>query len=285
MMGVKMCECLYRILEPYVEKESSLMVDGQIISQFKFPSPNPTVQLFVITYYAGGLKVKGLLAIPLEKNIHDGFLYLRGGIKNVGQVRPARVAQFASEGFVVFAPFYRGNRGGEGNEDFAGLDRQDAYAGYELLRSMPGIKHIHIFGFSRGGVMALWSAIEFPQAASVVTWGGVSDMSLTYIERKDLRRMMKRVIGGTPGKFPSRYRFRTPLYQLEHLGAPVLIIHGERDKNVSVEHSVRLEKRLKELEKPVTSWYFPEYTHYFPPAINRQVVKDLTVWMKKQTEK
>jgi dipeptidyl aminopeptidase/acylaminoacyl peptidase len=236
-------------------------LDGKIISSYKFPSPNPKVTLSMVTYYSGGLKVKGLLAKPVEGTGFDGFLYLRGGIKNVGQVRPARIAQFASEGFVVFAPFYRGNRGGEGNEDFAGKDRQDAFAGYELLKSCNGVSKVHIFGFSRGGVMALLTAIQYPDAASMVTWGGVSDLALTYMERKDLRRMMKRVIGGTPAKFPGRYRYRTPLYNLERLESPVLIIHGEKDKNVSIEHSLRLERRLNELDKPVTSWYFQEYTH------------------------
>lgn len=48
--------------------------------------------------------------------------------------------------------------------------------------------------------MALLTAIQFPETASVVTWGGVTDMFLTYVERKDLRRMMKRVIGGSPKK-------------------------------------------------------------------------------------
>lgn len=256
------------------------MNNGKVVEKYKFPSPNPNVDLHVITYYSNGLKVKGMLATPVSGTTHDGFLYLRGGIKNVGQVRPARIAQFASEGFIVFAPFYRGNRGGEGNEDFAGEDRHDAFAGYELLKALPQVKQVHIFGFSRGGVMALLTAIEYPEAASVVTWGGVSDMSLTYMERKDLRKMMKRVIGGTPMKFPSRYRYRTPLYKINQIQAPVLIIHGEQDRNVSVEHSYRLEKRLKELDKSVTSWYFPQYTHYFPPKVNRQVVKDLTDWMK-----
>jgi dipeptidyl aminopeptidase/acylaminoacyl peptidase len=234
----------------------------------------------VITYYSGELKVKGLLAEPLKGNPSDGFLYFRGGIKNVGQVRPARIAQFAEEGFIVFAPFYRGNRGGEGNEDFAGNDRQDGFAAFELLRSLPNVNRVHVFGFSRGGVMALLTAIQYQETASVVTWGGVSDMALTYVERTDLRRMMKRVIGGTPVKVPSRYRFRTPLYKLDHLQAPALIIHGEKDKNVSIEHAYRLERRLKELKKPVESWYFKDYTHYFPPLINRQIVKDLTAWMK-----
>jgi dipeptidyl aminopeptidase/acylaminoacyl peptidase len=107
-------------------------------------------------------------------------------------------------------------------------------------------------------------------------------MFLTYEERKDLRRMMKRVIGGTPQKYPERYKWRTPLYEAEKIEAPVLLIHGRKDQNVSVEHAYQLEKRLKELGKSVTTWYFDQFTHYFPPAQNRQTVKRLTEWMKKQ---
>ncbi|KAB2329268.1 alpha/beta hydrolase family protein [Bacillus mesophilum] len=253
-------------------------------SKIRFPSPHPEVDLFLVTFYGDGLLMKGLLAEPKGDGQYEGFLYLRGGIKNVGKVRPSRITQFASEGFIVFAPFYRGNQGGEGNEDFAGEDRGDAFAAFELVESHPRVKNVHVFGFSRGGVMALLTAIQFPQTASVVTWGGVSDMSLTYVERKDLRRMMKRVIGGTPAKFPDEYRSRTPIYELEKVTAPVLIIHGVKDQNVSIEHSYRLEKRLTELQKPYDSWYFKEYTHYFPPAMNRKIVKDLSAWMKKQAQ-
>ena len=253
-----------------------------LINQQRFPSPNPNIELSIVTYMSGNLKVKGLLAEPKDAKAHDGFLYLRGGIKNVGMVRPGRIVQFASEGFIVFAPFYRGNQGGEGNEDFAGEDRQDAFSAFELLQSHPRVRNVHIFGFSRGGVMALLTGLEYPEAKSLVTWGGVSDMFLTYEERTDLRRMMKRVIGGTPIKLPEQYEYRTPLIQLEKFQAPTLIIHGVKDDNVSVEHAYRLEKRLNELGKKVDSWYFQDFTHYFPPAINRKIVSDLADWMRTQ---
>ncbi|MCJ7842676.1 prolyl oligopeptidase family serine peptidase [Lederbergia sp. NSJ-179] len=258
--------------------------DGKIIEKQMFPSPNPHVNLFLLTYISGGLRVKGLLAEPNQSGQYDGFLYLRGGIKSVGMVRPARIAQFASEGFIVFAPFYRGNRGGEGNEDFAGDDRHDAFSGFELLLNYPRVhsNRIHIFGFSRGGVMALLTGLEYGQAASVVTWGGVSDVALTYVERVDLRRMMKRVIGGSPKTSLEEYEWRTPLFEMEAMKPPVLIIHGMLDDNVSIEHAYRLEKRLRTLGKRVETWYFDNYTHYFPPAINRKVVKDLCLWMKQQ---
>ena len=83
------------------------MKDGTILHKQRFPSSNPRVTLWVITYACQGLKIKGMLAEPKEKGMYDGFLYLRGGIKNVGTVRPARLIQFASQGFIVMAPFYR----------------------------------------------------------------------------------------------------------------------------------------------------------------------------------
>ncbi|RSK28258.1 S9 family peptidase [Bacillus sp. HMF5848] len=257
-----------------------------IVDMQRYPSPSPQIKLFIVTYRCGGLKIKGLLAEPIGQGPYDGFLYLRGGIKNVGPVRPGRIIQFASEGFVVFAPFYRGNNGGEGYEDFAGEDRYDAISGLDVLRAREKVNnnHIHVFGFSRGGVMALWTAIEREDIASIVTWGGVSDMRLTYVERVDMRRMMKRVVGGTPNKYPERYDARTPLFELERVTAPILIIHGGQDRNVSIEHSYRLEKRARELNKVVESWYFPEFTHYFPPAVNRQTVQRLCEWMKKQIQ-
>ena len=49
-------------------------------------------------------------------------------------VRPARIAQFAQQGFIVFAPYYRGNRGGEGRDEFAGEDRFDAVYGVDVLK-------------------------------------------------------------------------------------------------------------------------------------------------------
>lgn len=259
------------------------MEKTQILDKIPFPSPNPNVNMYLITYLSAGLRVKGLLAEPVQAGVYEGMLYLRGGIKNVGMVRPARIGQFASEGFVVFAPFYRGNRGGEGNEDFAGEDREDAFAAFEMLRSHPSVagSRVHIFGFSRGGVMALLTGIRYGDAASVVTWGGVSDMALTYVERKDLRRMMKRVIGGSPKTAAEEFEYRTPLYELDKLQPPVLIIHGLRDENVSIEHAYRLEKRLVALQKHVETWYFEHVNHYFPPALNRKIVHDLCIWMKK----
>lgn len=249
-----------------------------------YPTPNPHVYLEEITYWSEGLKVKGLLATPIEEGIYEGIVYLRGGMQHVGMVRPARIAQFACQGFTVFAPYYRGNRGGEGRDEFAGEDRMDAVHAVDVLKQQPKTnpERIHLYSFSRGGIMALWTAILRDDICSVVTWAGVSDVVFTYNERKDMRRMMKRVIGGTPNNAPDEYRERTALFRVGEIDAPILIIHGLRDTNVSPEQAALLENALRDNGKVYETWYFPTYTHYFPPGANRQTVRDLCDWMRTQ---
>lgn len=260
--------------------------DGTIIHRRPYPSPNPHVALEEITYLSDGLKVKGLMAEPITKGNYEGIIYLRGGMQHIGMVRPARIAQFASQGFVVFAPYYRGNRGGEGRDEFAGADRQDAVNAVDVLKQNPktNVEKIHLFAFSRGGIMALWTAILREDITSVVTWSGVSDIVFTYKERKDMRRMMKRVIGGTPNNMPDEYRNRTALFRVDEIDSPILIIHGMIDENVSFQQAVLLENALREHKKVYETWYFPEYTHFIPPVMNAQLVRDLCSWMRRQGE-
>lgn len=247
----------------------------------RYPSPNPHVRLTEITYWSNRLRVKGLLAEPIRQGVYDGILYLRGGIQNVGMVRPARIAQFAAQGFVVFAPYYRGNRGGEGRDEFGGADRWDAIYSVDVLRQFCG-EHVHVFAFSRGGLMALWTAILRDDITSVVTWAGVVDVEAVYFERPDMRRMMKRLYGGTPMKVPEVYQERTPLDKVHAIEAPVLIIHGTKDKNVPIQHATKLESALVAAKKAVDTWYYEGITHFFTPAVNRQVVQKLCRWMRTQ---
>lgn len=247
-----------------------------------YPSPNPKIKLTEVTYWSSGYRVKGLLAEPKLSGQYEGILYCRGGMQAIGMVRPARIAQIASEGFVVFAPYYRGNRGGEGRDEFAGEDRWDAVYGVDVLKRFCSPNRIHLFSFSRGGIMALWVAVLRNDITSLVTWAGVSNIFLTYEERNDMRRMMKRVIGGTPANNVEAYEERNVLINISEIQSSTLIIHGILDTNVSFEHAKLLEVALLESDKMVETWYYPDLTHFFPSKVNRQVVKDTCVWMKRQ---
>lgn len=257
------------------------MKNGEIESSRWYPSPNPHVRLYELTYWSEGLRIKGMLAQPKSGPGQSGILYLRGGIQSIGMVRPARIAQFAAKGFTVFAPYYRGNRGGEGKDQFAGEDRWDAVHAVDVLKKFTN-GPIHLLAFSRGGIMAIWTAVLRRDICSVVTWAGVTDTVLTYKERLDMRRMMKRLYGGTPNTALAAFEERNPLKHLADSNAAFLIIHGLKDKHVSAQHAFMLEEALKIDGRRYETWYFPEYTHFFPPAANRQTVKALTEWMTRQ---
>ncbi|MFB5663829.1 alpha/beta hydrolase family protein [Alteribacillus sp. HJP-4] len=241
------------------------------------------ISIYEAAYKSGPFVVKGCLGVPEGISHAPGLLYLRGGIKHVGMVSEEFVIELCSRGFVVFAPYYRGNKGGHGSEDFAGEDREDALAGYDLLSELKQVQSqpIHVMGFSRGGVMALFTAMDRP-VTSVVCWSGVSDMSLTYEERPDLRRMLRRVTGGTPANRKEEYEWRTPLFTINKLRAPVFIVHGEKDEHVSAAHAERLAEVLKQHEVPFEKKIYEGMPHHFPYSLKEKVLTEVVKWMNEQ---
>lgn len=55
------------------------MENTRILEKVMFPSPSPKVYMYLVTYLSAGLRVKGLLAEPVQEGVYEGMLYLRGG--------------------------------------------------------------------------------------------------------------------------------------------------------------------------------------------------------------
>ncbi|MBO8170277.1 MAG: S9 family peptidase [Bacillaceae bacterium] len=253
-----------------------------LLQQFEIPEFHPNARLYHVTYPAQNLKVTGYLAVPRGDGPFPVLVYCRGGIGNVGMTKLAWVSRIVEKGVMVFAPFYRGNRGGEGREDFAGEDRYDVIDALPLLAEHPlaDAGRIHLFGFSRGALNALFAAMESPIPRSVAVWGGVSDLAMTYEERVDLRRMLKRVIGGPPWKLPEAYRERSPIFHVQNLPCPVCIIHGTKDQQVSIRHADRLADALQKVEKPYERLIYEGLGHHFPPPFFDQAIRRMLRWME-----
>jgi dipeptidyl aminopeptidase/acylaminoacyl peptidase len=256
---------------------------GPFLEVMPEPSVEKGISLYTVTYLSQGLRVKAALALPerVYENL-PALLYCRGGIKGVGKVRPERISQLAAFGYVVLAPHYRGNEGGEGRDEFGGADRHDVFAAYDLLRAMPCVdrERISVYGFSRGGMMALFAAMECPGLLAAVVWGGVSDLFVTYEERIDLRRMLRRIVGH-PRKHPERYIFRSPVYRASEIACPVLIIHGCEDQNVGVEHARRLAEALQRQDKPYEMWLAEGASHLFTGTVMEEYTRNMFAWLER----
>lgn len=259
--------------------------DGMLVERESLRSLVKGIKLYLLTYISQGLKVKGYLAVPEEGVPGPGLLYCRGGIRKVGMVRKRRIFDLARRGYVVFAPFYRGNEGGEGREDFGGEDRFDVYHAVKLMQSLPETVPgpVPLIGFSRGAIMAMQAAKECPDVGPVVVWGGVSDLFDTYEERVDLRRMLKRVVGH-PRKQAEAYERRSPVYWTEQVKVPVMIVHGTNDTQVNLSHARKLAAALERAGKDYAMELYEGLEHRFPKEDDKRALDAVFAWIKRKQE-
>lgn len=211
-------------------------------------------------------------------------MYCRGGIGKVGRVKTQWIEQFANQGYVVFAPSYRGNEGGEGRDEFGGADQEDVLAAYRFVQSLPFIQkdRISVMGFSRGSINATKLTVHSNGIHKLILWSGVSNLSQTYEERIDLRRMLKRVIGGTPNKLPAAYESRSPLIMANDIQCPILLIHGTNDAQVDFTHSLNMYNKLKVIQADVSFHRYEDLGHHFPMPIHIQAVERMFQWLQNE---
>lgn len=242
-------------------------------------------------YFSPKLPFPKQLTLSIQNYTHSiettklpALLYCRGGIGKYGKVKMEWLEQFASFGYIVFAPTYRGNEGSEGRDEFGGSDRFDTIEAFQLLQSLPFInkEQISIMGFSRGAINATQTAIAMTATKSLIILSGVASLADIYEERIDLRRMLKRVIGKSPQKELEPFHSRSPIMMAEQFHCPTLIIHGTNDQQVPFRHGEKLFHRLCHLKKDVSFHHYHGFNHHFPLSIHLFAVQRMFGWMNKK---
>lgn len=256
-------------------------MDPVIIEKRRIYTAGRGVHAYLITYRSQGLAVQGYYMRPAAAGRYPTMMYCRGGIGRVGMVTLSRILPAVTRGFAVFAPFYRGTKGSEGRDEFGGEDRHDVYTALALLRSFPeaGPEPTIVVGFSRGAINALLAARDCPEVGGAIVWCGVTDLCLTYEERVDLRRMLKRVVGH-PVKNRDRYEARSAICWIDEVRVPVLIMHSNLDENVSMKHAVILAKKMEENRQPHELIIYDGQPHRFSPEGLEQAWDDVARWSR-----
>lgn len=140
---------------------------------------------YIASYYSEGLKLNGYLTVPRGEMPASGWPVI---IFNHGYIPPeyyqstehyvAYVDAFASHGYIVFRPDYRGHadsegtaRGAYGYPDYT-IDVLNATA---ALKTFPDAdpKRIGMWGHSLGGYITLRAMVVDQDIKAGVIWGGV----------------------------------------------------------------------------------------------------------------
>ena len=176
------------------------------------------------------------------------------------------------EGYVVFAPDYRGSIG-YGREwrngvymDVGGNDAKDAWMAANYLKTLPYVDsdRIGIWGLSYGGFFTLIAMTDQPKLFRAgVDVAGVVDYVMYYGDPFHNDWTVGRI--GTPEENPKVYANASPISHIDRLARPLLVLHGTADVNVPFVESVWLmDEVLKKGKGNLVSFMiYPGEFHYF----------------------
>lgn len=171
----------------------------------------------------------------------------------------------AQQGYVILTPDYRGSSGysrdwSTGVYMSVGVgDTADVASGADYLKTLDYVDadRIGVFGLSYGGFLTLQALTVDPtlwragvDVAGVVDWA-------TYGAGYTTPRL------GTPIENPEIYRVSAPIYHMDKLERPLLILHGTNDRNVAFRDSLRLVDVLEKAGKPFEMAIYPGEIHFF----------------------
>ncbi len=212
-----------------------------------------------ISYLSDGLRVTGYIAYPKDDTQKfPCVIWCRGGIGNAGAIDKFTArgifGQIASWGYCVFATQYRGNDGGEGNDDFGGDDLNDVLNLIPLADEIPQAnKDIWgIEGWSRGGMMTYLTLTRTNIFKAAVVIGGIANLRCNSDESKFMRRLYEHTMGKYgEEEFKQKCESRSIINFPEKLSqnTPLLMIHGNLDNRVLPHDSLDLSSELIDLKR------------------------------------
>jgi dipeptidyl aminopeptidase/acylaminoacyl peptidase len=189
-----------------------------------------------------------------------------------------RATAFASRGYLVLAPNFRGSTGygraflDANKMDLGGGDLDDVVAGARFLIETGYVdaKKIGITGGSYGGYLTYMALAKTPAvwAVGVAEFGIVNWRTMWEHGAPQNRRYQKDLVGD-PAEQPEIYERSSPLTYLHQLRAPLLVLHGENDPIVPVIEARQVVEYLQKNGRVVDLLIYAEEGHGFAKRENQ----------------
>ncbi len=241
-----------------------------------------------LTYDSDGCKITGFYFRPriVPTEGRPLILFNRGGRNSYGMLNVLTInnllAPLIVKDYLILASQYRGVDGSEGEDEFGGAEVADIS---HLIDLAPQIeewdgKNIFLFGWSRGGMSTLLSLKQGAKVNAVALGAPLIDLTLSTEEGQKREAWLQRVLPNYAEEGYAALEARSAPYWLDKLGqTPILLMHGDADKDVSVMHSRQLAQKLREREHPHKLVEYEGGNHY----LNRQrdeVMQEVDNWFQ-----
>lgn len=206
-----------------------------------------------------GLEIPAFLFRPARPN-GAAVLYPHGGpsLQYLEYWDPL-VQYFVAKGYTWLCPNYRGSTGyglafeHANYNDWGGGDTQDCLHGARFLAALDGVDpgRIAIYGGSYGGYMVACCLSRDPEyrfACGIDKYGDANLISSWAQCNRDLR-LYSQIFLGHPALNRQIYVDGSPIYQVENIRKPLLILHGLDDDVVPPQASEEWVMALKRAGK------------------------------------
>ncbi|MEO2267372.1 prolyl oligopeptidase family serine peptidase [Pseudoalteromonas sp. YIC-656] len=205
-----------------------------------------------ISYKArDGRKIRAYLTVPEGEGPFPSIVLPHGGPWVRDVITFDEWTQLlVSHGYAVIQPNYRGSTGyglehwkaGDKNWGLKMQDDLDDAAQYMIDKGITSKDKVAMFGWSYGGYAAFAASMrENNMYQCTVAGAGVSDLSRINARLHDnalLNKLQRPTIKGV-----------SPVEQVEKVNVPILVIHGDIDGRVPIEHSDAFVSELKKHNK------------------------------------
>jgi len=228
-----------------------------------------------------GVEIEAYLTLPVFGDApHPTVIHPHGGpgARDYDGFDPW-VAYLTSRGYAVLRPNFRGSVGY--GYEFAqaqmgrwGLEMQDDIsdaATFLIEQGTANPEKICIFGASYGGYAATMAAVKTPDLFKcAVSFAGVTDL-------RGIVKNTQRYLGGDLvaekqfGDKTKDLKARSPLYNVDKIKIPILLMHGEEDRVVPIAQSEDFAEELEDAGKSVRYVELEDGGHNLAIQLNRTI--------------
>jgi dipeptidyl aminopeptidase/acylaminoacyl peptidase len=198
-----------------------------------------------------------------------------------GQELPAFRSDYQAlllAGIGVFAPNVRGSSGF--GKKFVNLDNGPlrvnavkdikACVDYLVNNHIADPKRIGITGGSYGGYMTMAGLTEYPDSfAAGADLFGIVNFKTFFEHTEPWMASISTVEYGDPKTQGEMLDQLSPIYKLDRITAPTMVLHGANDTNVPVIEAEQIVSTLKKRGVPVEYVLFPDEGHGWRKVSNR----------------
>jgi dipeptidyl aminopeptidase/acylaminoacyl peptidase len=211
---------------------------------------------------------------------HPAIVFVHGGPTSQTVNSFSRIVQhLANEGYIVIAPNYRGSTG-YGKEfqqanlfDMGGGDLQDVLAAADWIKQTGYVdpKKLIVMGGSYGGYMSMMAVTKAPEvwAAGVPIVPFVN--YFTEVENEDpALREFDLATMGDPEKNKDLYHDRSPIFFVDQIKAPLILLAGGNDPRCPKEEAEQVVDAIKKRGGVVDYKVYENEGHGFS-RVNNQI--------------